>query len=323
MVGFRKINKFNGVKGITSRLSLGVRKGAKTDQSKTSADTPDTTPEVTPEQHAEPLRGPESAAAGPNAGRNGGTEADEVLSGILKDLSIDPDIAIRPNKTDDVSEYSGGSAKSVEVESSQVGTKEISIGEKVNMVIAAAEEIRRKKNSALPQGGAPLATASSGDSPTTEIGESPAKEVKTNRRTPPHHSADKHAGDTGKEPGLNADFSTDFEGQDFQDDKAVLTSTEDQTFEDDPTKEGSLTDDTTFSEDNTDVSGDVSREVENSPAINGNVMNKDIVIQEPGGPNNLVVRAMYHTLTPSTPEEVIIKVEVSRMAEFFSNSHRC
>ena len=146
MVGFRKINKFNGVKGITSRLSLGVRKGAKTDQSKTSADTPDTTPEVTPEQHAEPLRGPESAAAGPNAGRNGGTEADEVLSGILKDLSIDPDIAIRPNKTDDVSEYSGGSAKSVEVESSQVGTKEISIGEKVNMVIAAAEEIRRKKN---------------------------------------------------------------------------------------------------------------------------------------------------------------------------------
>jgi len=344
MVGFRKINKINSVKvkGFTSRLSaFGVKKGAKTDQSKASADTPDTSPEVTPEQQAEPLPGPESAAAGPTAG---GTEADEVLSGILKDLSIDPDIAIQQNKTDDVSEYSGGSAKSVDSETSEEGEKEISIGEKVNMVIAAAEEIRMKKSSSPPQvEGTPLATASSVDTPATEAGDktketepkntkkpkkrvslrskkskspTPSKEVETNSETPQHLSAVKHAGETGEESGARAEFSTDFEGQDFQgqDDKAVETSNEDQTFEDEPTKEGSMTDDTTFSEDNTFASGPGSIDIEPSSSNKGSVMNKDIFIHEAGGPNNLVVRAMYYTPLPSTPEEVIIKVEASTVS---------
>ena len=41
------------------------------------------------------------------------------------------------------------------------------------------------------------------------------------------------------------------------------------------------------------------------------VMNKDIIIHQPGGASSLVVRAMYYTPLPATPEDIIIKVEVS------------
>ena len=334
-MGFRKLKS---VRGIASRLSLGGNKKGKTDESKASADTPDTSPDVTPEQHADPLSGPESAAAGPTASQKKGTDADEVLSGILQDLSIDPELAIQPNSTDDVSEYTGGSAKSVESDSSEEeGEKEISIGEKVNMVIAAADEIRRKKSSSPPQAGTPLASASSGDTPATEPGDetkeetepkttkkrvsrskskSPTKDVKTNRSTPQHLSADEHAEDTGEESGAQAEFSADFEGQDFrdpQDDKAVDTSTH---------RTESIGD-TTFDEDVTFVSGDETGELESASTNKGSVMNKDIIIHQPGGPKNLVVRAMYYTPLPSIPEEVIIKVEVSRLTEFLLNHGRC
>ena len=40
------------------------------------------------------------------------------------------------------------------------------------------------------------------------------------------------------------------------------------------------------------------------------VMNKDIITHSLGGPSSLVVRAMYYTPFPATPEDIIIKVEV-------------
>lgn len=44
------------------------------------------------------------------------------------------------------------------------------------------------------------------------------------------------------------------------------------------------------------------------------VMNKDIIIHQPGGPSNLVVRAMYYTPLPASPEDIIIKVEASTVS---------
>ena len=42
------------------------------------------------------------------------------------------------------------------------------------------------------------------------------------------------------------------------------------------------------------------------------VMNKDVITHQPGGPSGLVVRAMYYTPLPASPEDIIVKVEVSR-----------
>ncbi|KAL7546899.1 hypothetical protein ACHAWF_010230 [Thalassiosira exigua] len=44
------------------------------------------------------------------------------------------------------------------------------------------------------------------------------------------------------------------------------------------------------------------------------VMNKDIIIHQAGGPSSLVVRAMYYTPLPATPEDIIIKVEASTVS---------
>jgi len=41
------------------------------------------------------------------------------------------------------------------------------------------------------------------------------------------------------------------------------------------------------------------------------IINKDIIIDAPGGPSSLVVRAMYYTPLPGNPDNIIIKVEVS------------
>ncbi|KAL9184522.1 hypothetical protein ACHAXT_012492 [Thalassiosira profunda] len=41
------------------------------------------------------------------------------------------------------------------------------------------------------------------------------------------------------------------------------------------------------------------------------VMNKDIMIHRPGGPSALVVRAMYYTPLPASPDDIVIKVEAS------------
>eukprot|EP00571_Detonula_confervacea_P010589 CAMPEP_0172305140 /NCGR_PEP_ID=MMETSP1058-20130122/6466_1 /TAXON_ID=83371 /ORGANISM="Detonula confervacea, Strain CCMP 353" /LENGTH=740 /DNA_ID=CAMNT_0013016631 /DNA_START=79 /DNA_END=2301 /DNA_ORIENTATION=- len=44
------------------------------------------------------------------------------------------------------------------------------------------------------------------------------------------------------------------------------------------------------------------------------VMNKDIIIHQPGGPSNLVVRAMYYTPLPASPDDIIVKVEASTVS---------
>mmetsp|Transcript_24407 Transcript_24407/g.43723 ORF Transcript_24407/g.43723 Transcript_24407/m.43723 type:complete len:713 (-) Transcript_24407:159-2297(-) len=44
------------------------------------------------------------------------------------------------------------------------------------------------------------------------------------------------------------------------------------------------------------------------------VMNKDIIIHQPGGPSSLVVRAMYYTPLPASPDDIIIKVEASTVS---------
>lgn len=132
------------------------------------------------------------------------TDADDVLDGILQDLNIKGGhLAVDAERTDTVSEYSGGSAKSVESSSSSEGDDDdddddepesydedesegddeeadqggrknkrtSSVGDRVAAVVAAAEEIRKKRGASRspPQ----IPPGSTRSSPLTEVGSAP------------------------------------------------------------------------------------------------------------------------------------------------------
>jgi len=129
------------------------------------------------------------------------TDADDVLDGILQDLNIKGGhLAVGAERTDTVSEYSGGSAKSVESSSSSEGEDDdddetyseeeseaddeeadlgakknnrkrtSSVGDRVAAVVAAAEEIRKKRGASRSP---PLLPGSARSSPVTEVGSAP------------------------------------------------------------------------------------------------------------------------------------------------------
>mmetsp|Transcript_22151 Transcript_22151/g.47617 ORF Transcript_22151/g.47617 Transcript_22151/m.47617 type:complete len:733 (-) Transcript_22151:203-2401(-) len=151
---------------------------------------------------AEPVNNVTAGAGGMPLGSGSHTGADDVLDGILQDLNIKVgQLAVDAEKTDTVSEYSGGSAKSVESSDSDSDdsdeetdedeeteeeeeeeeegeevpqTSQHSVGARVDAVVAAAEEIRKKKGASPPSQpedsgrGTPASAARGGATPPTE-----------------------------------------------------------------------------------------------------------------------------------------------------------
>lgn len=302
------------------------------------------------------------------------TEADEVLDGILQDLNIKVgQLAVNAGeKGDDVSEYSGGSAKSIETsESSEGGEEEESsdeedsddeeeekkakkkkkstVGDRVAAVVAAAEEIRKKRGGTPPVeqqqpvvveetvvvDDVPVAESKEGEASKSsnkspkknklkELAKrasgrkSPAKNMvplKKGRSTSPKFSpevgdnvAESETFDTKEDPVVPGR-----ERLCLSEDERSAYDDEDGTLGEGTLGEGTLGENTLGTdgvsyEDETSASYDEDGGVKRTKKT---VMNKDIIIHQPGGPSGLVVRAMYYTPLPASPEDIIIKVEVS------------
>lgn len=347
---------------------------------------------------------------------NEGTGADDVLDGILQDLNIKVgqlalDVGIG---ADTVSEFSGGSAKSVESDESETseesGEEETddegcdggdvketngkektvqgapskrdskakkSVGDRVAAVVAAAEEIRKKRGSYPPQIPSVSRASSGRTTPATEPGPAagitaiapPSSQEQAEGQVPSKTSFKTKGSKTSvlnalkkksKSPLNTPQFSTDIQcnsssnndnnDKDDQDDLLEKPKSLDTRDDCDHTKDTSDVseeeDDCTFdgSKNEDDGNGTLGTFDENtlgtdlasfaeegqSGSLNGEsaftdeeelrtktkktVMNKDIIIHQPGGPSNLVVRAMYYTPLPASPEDIIIKVEASTIS---------
>jgi len=330
--------KMKSVKGLKSRLTLKTKRSAKhDDKSKASFDTPDTTrttPVTTPETTATALSTVEDAPIEPTRKFKVKdaiveTDADEVLEGILQDLNIDPMLNLKCE--DDVSDYSGGSAKSIETGTeSEEEEEENDIGARVDAVIAAAEEIRRKKSSSPSTEPGPNSNQTRTKPPERE------KEAKNNNgvsgRKSPSTSQSPNKGSTKKKRPtvvLEEEPVAEYEDDQPETEEETEASVAEQgehsfeSLEDDATKstlEESTFEEGTYCEDGTMEDGTLGESLDASksyddrdapPTKKRSVMNKDIIIHQPGGPSALIVRAMYYTPLPTNPEEIIIKVEAS------------
>jgi len=330
------------------------------------------------------------------------TGADDVLDGILQDLNIKGgELAVPGNaeRTDTVSEYSGGSAKSVESsESESSGSDEDSdeeedsddeyekeksaVDDRVATVMAAAEEIRKKRGSSRSP---PVPSASASRSASRASAPSPATEPgSTGRNTPmgeqpPEQTSSKATWTSSKSKmsgskasdklsskmsgsktsdksskknlftkkpksrSSSPQFSAEVSGKnkeamssieksfDTRDDDYNMTK-DSQDSEEDRSYAGSKNGEEDTLAETLDTNGGSYEKGGDAPSMSEShagestfdedevankkrtVMNKDIIIHQPGGPSSLVVRAMYYTPLPAHPDDIIIKVEASTVS---------
>lgn len=348
------------------------------------------------------------------------TGADDVLDGILQDLNIKVgQLAVDAERTDTVSEYSGGSAKSVESSDSESGSDDDdeetdgddeetdeetdededaevkatgnikhSVGDRVAAVVAAAEEIRKKKGASPSRPSSPAAPSPAVESngritPSTEAVRSASPgpvashasrdqvskaassskgmskaESRTSksskqqlsqsslRRTPvknlmkkaksasrsntPQFSPEvKSSNNKDKSFDTRDDCDRTKDTQEVseeEDDERTFESRSEneETLDDGTIDDGTLgTDGESYEEGDTaekarsmsmSQNGESTFDEEERMQTKKTVMNKDIIIHQPGGPSSLVVRAMYYTPLPASPDDIIIKVEASTVS---------
>lgn len=219
---------------------------------------------VKPSEISQPAA-PAAASAQPK------TTSDQVLGTIMNDLKIG-ELAVPKMKSDEVSEFDGNSAKIVG--DTSVESEEDQVARRVDAVIAAAEEIRKKKKNE---------EKSKSKKKDAEKPQSSSKSVKSKASKFRSETLDK-----------------------IVDSESLSTyGTEDETLSNGDTDGDTI--DINESEEEAKAARSNGRKANKKNKI----MNKDVIIHAPGGPESLVVRKMYYTPEPNEPEDVIIQVEVS------------
>jgi hypothetical protein len=237
--------------------------------------------------------------------------ADDILDGILKDLDSKNNYertAADDKELDTVSELTGGSAKSLMDEESDGGGNESDSEETSDddamaveqqrspdacaaVVVTVAEEIKR---------GATVFSGSNNKvAPASkEEQDMPSKNPEFNQKLNPRVSPDTISFD---------DSGGSYQNKDTKDAATDGSGTYD---------DGDSFADTSFEDDTLiDYHSDVSEGNRGITKTNKATMNMDVVIAHPGDPNQLTVRAMYCTPLIGNPDDIVIKVEVSLLAE--------
>lgn len=263
----------------------------------------------------------------PNADAAAVTNSDQVLTEIMNDLKIG-ELAVKEMKSDEVSEYDGESAQVIEGDTTEESDDD-EVAHRVDVVLAAAEEIRKKKNtdksaamspkqlrkkekeSEAPEGRDEMNFAEADEIQGT------AKSVRTKASKKSIKS--KKSVKSIEEGLLSKVSSRSNEGSALQEvgesesiGMSTMASTDESTVMDEPcfTKSASEAEDVTIAT-SAEEKDDTYTIRTNGRKEKKTVMNKDVIIHAPGGPENLVVRKMYYVPAAKDPEDVIIQVEAS------------
>ena len=244
------------------------------------------------------------------------TNADQVLTEIMKDLRIG-ELAVREMESGEVSEFDGQSAKSLEGGTSEE-SEDDQVARRVDAVVAAAEEIRKKKNAEKS------ASRSISRKKETETeppeGRDEEEDVVSDEAEVVHPSTKSVKSKASKRAFKTFDkiLDTSDDELELRKEKSASLSTlgtADDTY--DEINNGCMSGTNTDTEEDTiDMNVRSTEEETRTVRTNGTrgkktIMNKDVIIHTPGGPENFVVRKMYYTPIPQDPEEVVIRVEVS------------
>ena len=264
---------------------------------------------------------------------NADLSADDILDGILKDLNIKR-ISNEAKEVDTVSEYTGGSAKSIAGEDLDdddhesdneemsvegavaVSKRQSSMDARVAVVLSAAEEIRKKRGTTPPppvdesrkkRGTTPPPRIDSDGSPGSNT--SCAAVLETARAS---NNKNVKSNDPTFSPPIDPKVSPDVPSFDTGDDSMNKD-----------TMDSGDTYGSTYDEDDNTIDTDGTELIDYSVVRNGGfrapgppttkkaTMNKDVITAHPGDPNHLAVRAMYCTPVLGYPDDIIIKVEAS------------
>lgn len=289
------------------------------DEMRSRASTPSTVPEK---------QAPFVVVSEPNNKPNADTAAlvnsDQVLTEIMNDLKIG-ELAVKEMKSDEVSEYDGESAQVIEGDTTE---DEDEVAHRVDDVLAAAEKIRKKKNtdksaamspkqlrkkekeSEAPEGRDEMNSAEADEvQGTTKRSVASKKSIKSKKSVKSVEegllskvSSRSNEGDVLQEAGYSESFGT----------MSTMVSTDESTVMDEPCspKSASEAEEVTFAP-SAEEKDDTYTIRTNGRKVKITEMNKDVIIHAPGGPEKFVVRKMYYVPAPTDPEDVIIQVEVS------------
>lgn len=283
------------------------------------------TPSPVPEQQA-PFVVVSEPNNKPNADTAAVTNSDQVLTEIMNDLKIG-ELAVKEMKSDEVSEYDGESAQVIEGDTTEESDDD-EVAHRVDVVLAAAEEIRKKKNTDKSAAMSPKQLRKKEkkrEAPEgrDEMNSAEADEIqgttKSVRTKASKKSIKSKKSVKSVEEGLLSKVSSrSNEGgvsQEVGESESIGMSTmvsTDESTVDEPcfTKSESEAEDCTIAT-SAEEKDDTYTIRTNGRKEKKTVMNKDVIIHAPGGPENLVVRKMYYVPAPKDPEDVIIQVEVS------------
>ena len=284
------------------------------------------TPSPVPEQQA-PFVVVSESNNKPNAAAV--TNSDQVLTEIMNDLKIG-ELAVKEMKSDEVSEYDGESAQVIEGDTTEESDED-EVAHRVDVVLAAAEEIRKKKNTDKSAAMSPKQLRkkekeSEAPEGRDEMNSAEADEIqgtnKSVRTKASKKSIKSKKSAKSVEEGLHSKVSSrSNEGgvlQEVGDSESIgmstMVSTEDEsTVMDEPCFTKSEAEDVTIAT-SAEEKDDTYTIRTNGRKEKKTVMNKDVIIHAQGGPENLVVRKMYYVPAPKDPEDVIIQVEVSNLS---------
>ena len=246
------------------------------------------------------------------------TNADRVLTKIIKELKIG-ELAVHEMKSDEVSEFDGKSAPVLPGNTSEE-SEDDQVARRVDAVVAAAEEIRKKKN-AEKSASWSVRRKKERETEATE-GRDEEEDAVSSRASKQDEVEKVHSSNKSvkskkslksvrKSQSLEKIVDTPEELK-KEDSRSLSTfETSDDTFD---MNNGSHTDledgDTVDMNTSEEEDTRTLRSMRNGKGKN-TIMNKDVIIHVPGGPESLVVRKMYYSPVPKEPEEVIIEVEVS------------
>ena len=257
---------------------------------------------VISESNAEPTAAASAAVKSPS-----NTPADKELNKIMKDLNIG-ELAVPEMKSDDVSEFDGGSAQVLDGDSQE--SEEDQVARRVDAVVAAAEEIRRKKN-AEKSASKSVRRKKKKEAEAPE-GRDEEEDVEEKVTSPSRSTKSKKSKSKFKAESIDEIMATSDEDMRKGDSRSLSTmGTADETLDEmnnisrTDTEDGDTIDEASSEEVETRTMRTSGRKGKNT------IMNKDVIMHAPGGAENLVVRKMYYTPAPKEPEDVIIQVEVS------------
>ncbi len=266
------------------------------------------------------------------------TNADLVLTEIMKDLKIG-ELAVHEMKSDEVSEFDGQSAQVLEGDNTSEESEDDQVARRVDAVVAAAEEIRKKKNAEKSasrsigrkkkkENNAPEGRDEEEDVVTSGTDKQDEAEVAAQAH-PSTKSVKSRASRREVKTSDKIMVTTDEEiRKECSESLSTFGSTEDETLDENHSHTDTECEDTiatkkTEEEEETRTIRTSRTNRTNRTKGKNTIMNKDVIIHAPGGPENLVVRKMYYTPVPNEPEEVIIQVEVSVLLLLLLFYYKC